>query len=188
MVSCKHVVVAGGRWLQSSGETHGMNLTIRRGTHADAEIVTDYNARMAQETEGMALDREVLAEGVRQILADESKGLYFLAEATSDAVSPPHPLPSSPRRVIGQLMITFEWSDWRNGWVWWIQSVYVAPEYRRGGVFTALNEHVVQEARAAGVKGIRLYVDEHNKVAQTTYEKLGMKTSNYVLFERVPLE
>jgi len=151
-----------------------ISLFIRRGTVADAEVVVEFNACMARETEGIELDRATLTDGVRQVLSDESRGLYFVAEVEE--------------RVVGQLMLTYEWSDWRNGWIWWIQSVYVHPDFRRAGVFTALNQHVAQVARAAGVKGIRLYVDAHNLAAQETYRRLGMTVSNYLLFERVPLD
>jgi ribosomal protein S18 acetylase RimI-like enzyme len=90
--------------------------------------------------------------------------------------------------VLGQTQITFEWSDWRNGWLWWIQGVYVHAEARQRGVFRALYEHIEREAREAGnVIGLRLYVDQHNLGAQETYRKLGMTPSNYLLFEQYPL-
>src|SRR4051812_23514117 len=113
-----------------------MPLTIRRGVPDDTDVVADMNACMAQETEHRPLDRAVVTAGVRAVLADPSRGLYFIAE--KDGV------------IVGQAMITLEWSDWRNGWLWWIQSVYVHPQLRRQGVFTALYQHIVEAAKAAG--------------------------------------
>src|SRR5262249_21771908 len=104
-----------------------MPLTIRRSRPADAAVVADFNRRLAEESEGKTLDGAALAEGVRAVLADPARGLYFLAERGGE--------------VVGQLMVTYEWSDWRNGWIWWIQSVYVRADARRQGVFRALYEH-----------------------------------------------
>ena len=117
-------------------------------------------------------DASVLTAGVRAALADpRGKGPYFLAEEDG------YPL--------GQLQITFEWSDWRNGWFWWLQSVYIRREARRRGVFRALFEHVVKQAQAEShVIGIRLYVDRDNQAAQETYLRLGMDWSSYFLLER----
>jgi GNAT superfamily N-acetyltransferase len=151
-----------------------MPLTIRRGTHADIPLIVDFNRRLALETEGKALDIPILTAGVAAAMTDQNKGPYYLA-VDGDA-------------VLGQTQITFEWSDWRNGWIWWIQGVYVRAEARQRGVFRALYEHIEQEARQAGnVIGLRLYVDQHNHGAQHTYRKLGMAPSNYLLFEQYPL-
>jgi GNAT superfamily N-acetyltransferase len=148
--------------------------TIRRAVPTDAPIVVEYNRRLALETEGKSLDLAVLAAGVAGGLADEKKARYFVAE--------------NEGRVVGQLMLTLEWSDWRNGWVWWIQSVYVHPDARRRGVFRALYEHVHQAASAdPHVVGIRLYMERENLVAQQTYLSLGMELSSYVVLERCPL-
>lgn len=148
--------------------------TIRRATPADAAVVSDFNQRLAHESEGKTLDPALLRAGVAAALADPHKALYFLAE--EEGV------------VIGQTMVTTEWSDWRNGWFWWVQSVYVVPEARRRGVFRMLYEHVVQAARAdPGVVGLRLYVERDNHTAQGTYARLGMERTGYLVFERYPL-
>ena len=151
-----------------------MPLSLRRGVHADAAVIVEFNRAMALESEGKALDPEVVAAGVRAALADPGKGFYFLAEEGAD--------------VLGQLMVTAEWSDWRNGWFWWVQSVYVRPGSRRRGVFRALYEQVLGEARAVpGVVGLRLYVERDNRQAQETYLRLGMEQTGYLVFERCPL-
>jgi GNAT superfamily N-acetyltransferase len=151
-----------------------MPLRIRRGTPADAPQVIEFNRRLALETEDKALDLDVLARGVAAGLADPAKALYFLAEDTG--------------RVLGQMMVTTEWSDWRNGWIWWIQSVYVSAPARRRGVFRALYDHVHQVAlQDTHVIGLRLYVERDNIVAQDTYTRLGMARTAYLVFERCPL-
>jgi len=151
-----------------------MPLSIRPATLADATRVMEFNQLLAQESEGKSLDPAVLRPGVEAGLADPHKSVYFLAEENGMAV--------------GQIMYTTEWSDWRNGWFWWIQSVYVRPEARRRGVFRALFEHVLQAAQAdPHVIGLRLYVERQNHVAQKTYQNLGMKSAGYEVFERYPL-
>ncbi len=148
-----------------------MHLTLRRGTPADAAIIAEFNRRLADETEGKTLNESVLSAGVAAVLADPSRGLYFVAERDG--------------AVVGQLMITTEWSDWRNGWIWWIQSVYVHKDARRQGVFRALYEHVEAVARAdAQVVGLRLYVEHDNHTAQQTYLGLGMERTGYLVLER----
>jgi GNAT superfamily N-acetyltransferase len=146
-------------------------IRIRPARDGDADTLVEFNARMALETEGLELDPAVLAPGVRGGLADAAKALYFVAEAGG--------------RVVGQLMITKEWSDWRNGDIWWVQSVYVHPDYRRRGVFRALYDHARNEARRAGAVGVRLYVDDHNAAARQVYERLGMRMSNYRVMEEM---
>lgn len=148
-----------------------MNPVIREARESDADIIADFNVRMALETENLALDRPTVRRGVRTALADRSKAIYFVAEMDG--------------RVAGQLMITHEWSDWRNGDLWWIQSVYVHPDFRRAGVFKALYEHVQQAAREAGSVGIRLYVENDNRVAQQSYTKLGMSMTHYAIMEEM---
>jgi GNAT superfamily N-acetyltransferase len=151
-----------------------MPLTLRRATSEDAPIIIEFNQRLAQESEDKTLDLAVLSRGVAAVLADPARGLYFVAELDG--------------RIIGQLMITLEWSDWRNGWIWWIQSVYVRQEARRQGVFRALYQHVHQAARAdPEVVGLRLYVERDNQVAQQTYLSLGMEATGYLVLERCPL-
>jgi GNAT superfamily N-acetyltransferase len=128
---------------------------------------------LAEESEGKILDRSVLTPGVKAGLADPHKALYFVAE--EDGV------------IVGQTMITYEWSDWRNGWIWWIQSVYVRPEARRGGVFRSIFQHILQTAKQEGVIGIRLYVEKENHKAHETYLKLGMEWAGYQVMEKIPM-
>ena len=146
-------------------------IVIRRATPADADVVTDFNVRMALETEDHALDPAVVGPGVRAALADESRALYFVAEIGG--------------RVVGQTLITFEWSDWRNGFLWWFGSVYVHPGFRGRGVFRALAAHIERAAREAGSVGLRLYVWNANARAQATYAKLGWSDANYRVMERM---
>ena len=144
---------------------------IRPATPADAAAITVANAAMALETENLQLDLGVLSAGVAALLADPSKGRYYLAEEEAGA-------------VVGQLMITFEWSDWRNAQVWWVQSVYVAPAHRRRGIYSELYRHVREAARAAGACGVRLYADNGNAPAHAVYTRLGM-ISHYRVFEDI---
>lgn len=145
-------------------------ITVRPATREDAEFLVRGNASMALETEGISLDLDRLRDGVHGVFDDSSRGCYFIAEIGGVRA--------------GQLMITHEWSDWRNGVFWWIQSVYVVPEARRAGVFTALYSHVRREAQAApNVCGIRLYVENHNERAMASYERVGMKKTIYQMFE-----
>jgi ribosomal protein S18 acetylase RimI-like enzyme len=144
--------------------------TVRRAREADAATIVEFNRRMALETEGKSLDAGILARGVARALADDAKGFYLLA--ISDAA------------IVGQVMITREWSDWRDGWFWWIQSVYVREDWRQRGVFRALYRAVEREARAAGIViGLRLYVERDNQPAQLTYQALGMANANYLVYE-----
>ncbi len=145
------------------------SLLIRAARPADADVLAEYNIGIAHETESIALDPATVGRGVRAVLADPAKGTYFVAEVDG--------------RVIGQLMITHEWSDWRDGDIWWIQSVYVHPEHRKCGAFKALYRHAEQQAKAAGAVGIRLYVDAHNETAQQAYTRLGMHLGNYRVME-----
>ena len=125
---------------------------------------------MALETERLALDEAVVRPGVAAVLDDDSLGFYLVAEVEGQPA--------------GQLMVTFEWSDWRNGLWWWIQSVYVRPEFRRRGVYSALHRRVAEEARAAdGICGIRLYVEQDNTTAQQVYKSLEMYPTRYHIYE-----
>ncbi len=146
-----------------------MTLEIRRAGVEDAEIVAAFNAAMARETENLELDTDVLIQGVMAVLSDERKGYYFVAEHHG--------------RVVGQAMITFEWSDWRNANFWWLQSVYVHQEYRARGVFTRLYRHLFDESKRAGACGLRLYVEKENHRARRTYERMGMRRAHYELWE-----
>src|SRR3954451_3376930 len=151
-----------------------MSLTIRPATPADEAVVVAFNAALAWETEHKRLDEEVLRTGVRAVFADPAKGFYTLAERGGE--------------VVGQVMVTFEWSDWRNGWFWWVQSVYVRADARRKGVFRALYREVQRQASAApGVIGLRLYVEAENARARATYAALGMVETSYGVMEEYPL-
>jgi GNAT superfamily N-acetyltransferase len=144
---------------------------VRRADLSDAETVASFNVAMALETENHVLDPSTIAAGVRAALSDERRALYFVAEIDG--------------RVVGQTLVTFEWSDWRNGFIWWFQSVYVAPEFRGLGVFRAVHDVIEREARAAKSVGLRLYVWNENGRAQTTYGKLGWTDANYKVMERL---
>lgn len=143
---------------------------IRTACEHDVPIIVEYNLKMALETEQIALDQDTVLHGVRNVITDPTRGIYFVAVEESDG------------NVVGQTMVTYEWSDWRNSNIWWIQSVYVRPPNRRQGVFKALYSHVKEMAETAGACGVRLYADRQNVNALTTYEKLGM-TSHYVVLE-----
>jgi ribosomal protein S18 acetylase RimI-like enzyme len=149
-----------------------MSCSIRLATLSDEDTVVRYNAALALESEGKRLDPAVLRAGVRAALADPNKGFYVIAERDGAPV--------------GQSGVTFEWSDWRNGWFWWIQSVYVARERRGRGVYSALHEHVRAAALASGeVIGLRLYVERENARAQRLYRRLGMAETYYRLYEEL---
>jgi GNAT superfamily N-acetyltransferase len=151
-----------------------MSVQVRRARASDQAILVDYNSRMAWETEQKQLDAEALTRGVAAVLGNPDKGFYLVAERDGD--------------VVGQLMITREWSDWRNGDFWWIQSVYVREDARRLGAFRLLYQEVERLAREAPeVIGIRLYMEKDNQRARQTYASLGMHETDYVLFERFPL-
>ena len=148
-----------------------MSLTVRAATAADVPAIVEYNCRLARETEAKELDPAVVAAGAAAAIADpDRKGPYYLACDGDD--------------VVGQMQVTYEWSDWRNGWWWWVQSVYVRADYRCRGVFRTLYEHVRRRAREAGdVIGIRLYVERENRVAQATYRRLGMATIPFEMMQ-----
>jgi GNAT superfamily N-acetyltransferase len=146
-----------------------MSITIRAATIEDTDNLVAWNAAMAWDTEHKKLDPGVLRRGVQGVFAEARRGFYLVAEK--------HGTP------VGSLLVTFEWSDWRCGDFWWVQSVYVTPEARRGGVFRALYDHVNQRARQAGAVGVRLYVENDNQRAQQTYEGLGMERCAYLMYE-----
>ncbi len=148
-------------------------LHIRSAVPSDCEVIADFNARLASETEDHELDIETLTAGVAQLLNDPSKGRYFVAE-------------NPEGEVIGQLMFTYEWSDWRNGTMWWLQSVYVRSDFRKQGVFSALLDQVTALAKAdPDVRGIRLYVENENETARQTYRARGFVDPNYRVMETV---
>jgi GNAT superfamily N-acetyltransferase len=145
-------------------------ITIRRAGKGDARTVAGFNVAMARETEARVLPQETALAGVLGLLSHPEYGFYLLAEAEGV--------------VLGCLMVTFEWSDWRNGLFWWVQSVYVHPEHRRRGVYRRLYGYLREAALGqAGVCGLRLYVERDNAAACRTYEALGMKEAHYRMFE-----
>jgi GNAT superfamily N-acetyltransferase len=145
-------------------------IKVRPARASDLSVIVQFNQAMARETEGKELADAVIREGVGQLLADPARGLYFIAEIED--------------MIVGQTMVTLEWSDWRNGNFWWIQSVYVSPEFRRCGVFRALHTHIRDAAKKArGVCGLRLYVYENNHRAMEAYQNLGMERTHYAMFE-----
>jgi GNAT superfamily N-acetyltransferase len=147
-------------------------MQVREAERTDVDALVQFNLRMAMETERKQLDREVLTAGVRAVLDHPALGFYLVAEAEG--------------KVVGCLMVTTEWSDWRNGAFWWVQSVYVVPPFRRRGAFRALYAEVKRRARKAGnVRGFRLYVERDNAVAQSTYSRLGMAETHYRVFEEL---
>jgi ribosomal protein S18 acetylase RimI-like enzyme len=144
-------------------------MQIRIANESDALSLVNFNQAMALETEGKQLETNVLRGGVGAVFGDEKKGFYVVAEENSE--------------IVGGLMITFEWSDWRNAWFWWIQSVYILPKARGRKIYSKLYEFVKDEAAKNGVCGIRLYVEKENENAQKVYEKLGMEESHYLMYE-----
>ena len=146
------------------------NIEIRVATSADAEFLVRGNAEMALETEHLSLDFDRLRDGVHAVFENPALGVYYVAAAGA--------------RRAGMMMITYEWSDWRNGVFWWIQSVFVESEFRSQGVFKALFRHVEHLASTTpGVAGLRLYVENNNSRAQNTYQSVGMKRTDYQMFE-----
>ncbi len=146
------------------------DIRIRQGTNSDINRIAEFQQALAQESEGKTLDDDLLLKGIQKIFQDEGRGFYLMAE--------------SGDQVVGGLMITYEWSDWRNANFWWIQSVYVDNKWRRQGVYRALHDYVDDIARSRNdICGIRLYVERNNTVAQQTYNSLGMSQSHYHLYE-----
>lgn len=166
-------------------------LVIREATPADAPTIVDFNTRMAWETEHKRLAPEVITAGVDAALAQPLYARYFVAEHTnpgSDVAQLGYPATESfgvgVPEIVGQLMITYEWSDWRNGMFWWVQSVYVREENRRSGIFSKLLNHVDAMARSTpGTCGLRLYVEHENADAIATYRRLGFVPSGHALYE-----
>ena len=147
---------------------------IREAEKTDIPILAQHNQALANETENIKLNNKIILSGVSKAL-DREDCHYFVAEFNGE--------------VAGQIMITYEWSDWRNGVMWWIQSVYVRPEYRSKGVFRALFNHIEQLARnRTDVKALRLYVMQNNHSGKKTYEALGMRDSQYIVYEKMDLD
>lgn len=161
-------------------------IVVRPARLEDVPAIVSFSAAMAMETEGRRLDIQQLTDGTLALLHAPAYGFFRVAE----------PQDRSAPSIIGQLMVTFEWSDWRNGAFWWIQSVYVDPMWRRRGVFRGLHDSVMAEAkRRPDVCGVRLYVDSGNRVAQAAYRRVGLTPCPYAVYEmdfrlphRLPLE
>jgi len=148
-----------------------MTINVRKANQKEIVSIVKMNIALAFETESLILDDKVVSLGVANCLNDSAKGSYFLAEYE--------------KSTIGQVMVTYEWSDWRNGWIWWIQSVYVEPSFRGKGVFKSLFNHVEMLALAQlDVVIIRLYVEIHNLPAKEVYQKVGMQHAGYEVFEK----
>ena len=147
-------------------------MQVRPAILDDLSTIVEFNRRLAWESEAITLSVEILTQGVRAALLDPAKARYFVAEING--------------QIVGQLMHTREWSDWRNGDIWWLQSVYVHEDFRRLGVFRSLVEHLRAEAQASpDVVGLRHYVEEHNDRAAATYERLGLPAAGYVVREQI---
>ncbi|WP_163934236.1 GNAT family N-acetyltransferase [Paraferrimonas sp. SM1919] len=145
--------------------------TIRKAQLHDAQAIVDFNQAMALETEDLQLDSTIITKGVSTLLAEPQRGFYLVAEV--DGV------------LAGSLMVTFEWSDWRAKDYWWIQSVYIKPEFRRQGIYSKLYQEVKDQATAnGGAASFRLYVEKDNQRAQSTYQALGMKPCQYDMYEQ----
>ena len=150
-------------------------IVYRDASFSDRDAIVGFQIAMARETEDVTLDRTICTNGVAAVFDDPARGRYFVGEAGG--------------KVVASLLITYEWSDWRNGVVWWIQSVYVEPELRGRGVYAGLYEHVKKLALADdNVTGIRLYVDKRNERAQQVYARLGMNGEHYQVFEWMKTE
>ncbi|MBH0201350.1 MAG: GNAT family N-acetyltransferase [Nitrospira sp.] len=151
------------------------SLQIRPATTDDVDTIVEFNRAMALETENRRLDLSTVRQGILAFLESPGYGSYIVAELSED----------NRREQVGQLMVTYEWSDWRNGVFWWVQSVYVVPERRGLGVFKALYNHILAKAKAdPQVCGIRLYVERENHRAQTVYQRVGLTQSVYTVFEQ----
>ena len=151
-----------------------MNWTIRKGTLQDADTIAGFQVDMAMESEGTVLDAETLLKGVTAGLADPAKGTYFVVMAES---------PEKAGEIVGSMLLTKEWSDWNNCWYWWIQSVYIRPEFRRMGAFSAMYDEIRRMAKGEGSTSLRLYVDKENVKAQECYRRNGMDECHYLMFE-----
>jgi len=148
-------------------------MLIRKGEAKDLAALVAFNQAMAHETEGLQLDSAILEQGVATLLGTPAKGFYLVAEAEGE--------------ILGSLMVTFEWSDWRARDYYWIQSVYIRPQNRRQGIYRQLYQAVKDLAEAnGGAASFRLYVEQENTQAQQTYEALGMGKSYYLMYEEKP--
>lgn len=147
-------------------------IEIRQAASTDVDTIARYNVALCRETEGRELDPATVTNGVKRFVSECHRGRYFVAVINGE--------------VVGQTAYTFEWSDWRNGEIWWIQSVYVHPDFRSQGVFRTLFMHIKELAEAdADCCGIRLYMEQENKTARESYRRLGFSETGYVVFERL---
>ncbi len=154
----------------NQGDAAGGELRVRMACAADGDAFVGFNRAMALETENKTLDEAIVDPGVRAVFEDPNRGFYVVAESANN--------------IVAALMVTFEWSDWRNANFWWIQSVYVTPEFRRRGSYRKLYDFVRERARGEGdVCGFRLYVEKDNVAARKVYEALGMSASDYLMYE-----
>ena len=144
-------------------------IVIRKAAPSDTPLIIDFQLKMAWETEELKLDPETVKKGVNAVFENNSRGQYYVAEEDGN--------------LIASLLITNEWSDWRNRNVWWLQSVYVLPEYRRRGVFRLMYNHIRLLAEKNDIAGLRLYVETKNSAAKKTYESLGMSSEHYSFYE-----
>ena len=144
-------------------------ITIRKAVPEDAQVIIDFQQKMALETEEMTLVKEIITKGVVAVFSNPTYGQYWVAEEEGN--------------VVASLLITYEWSDWRNASVWWLQSVYVLPSCRRKGIYRSMYSNIKYEAEKQGVAGLRLYVETNNSGAQKTYESLGMNSGHYNMYE-----
>jgi len=158
------------------------DIRVRLATSADSDAFVRFNRAMAMETENKKLDEAVVAPGVRAVFEDSTRGFYVVAQNTRSSID--ESANDDADDIVAALMVTFEWSDWRNATFWWIQSVYVRPDFRRRGLYRRLYNFVREHARSAGnVCGFRLYVEKSNRAAQQVYESLGMLGSDYLMYE-----
>ncbi|MBK9390388.1 MAG: GNAT family N-acetyltransferase [Bacteroidetes bacterium] len=144
-------------------------ISIRKANPEDAAVIIDFQEKMAWETEQLTLIHDVVIKGVKAVFDNTSRGQYWVADNNG--------------QVIASLLITFEWSDWRNANVWWFQSVFVLPSFRRKGIFRKMYSFIKDEAEKQGIAGLRLYVETNNIPAQKTYESLGMQSEHYRMYE-----
>jgi len=151
-------------------------IEIRPATESDLDTLIAFNAALAKETEGKALCEATLRQGILAVLRTPELGSYIVAEVMN----------SGARRIVGQLMVTFEWSDWRNGMIWWLQSIFVDPAWRRQGVYGAMHRHIAEQAQGRpNICGVRLYVERNNQTAQSVYQNLGFSPAGYIVYERL---
>ena len=147
-------------------------ITIRPATRQDATSILNFQLKLAEETENLSLDKLIVSKGIAALFDDPAKGIYYVAEVKNV--------------VIGCFLITYEWSDWRNSVVWWLQSVYVDANHRGTGVFRAMYDHLIESIRNdSSVAGLRLYAEKNNERAQNVYRSLGMNGDHYTVFEKM---